>query len=181
MDAASARLRRRARRAVRVAVRRGLLARSACQRCGATPAQAHHPDYARPLDVEWLCVPCHADAHHGAPAGNGEPALAELVRSLRGAESQARFADRLGVDQSDVSRFLRGRRGAGTEFIYGLFRAFPQRGTDIADALLADESARVGADPTTGAGAVSVPDVTRPFTGADSTAPTQEVDISQTA
>ena len=30
-----------------------------CEVCGVTPANAHHDDYARPLDVRWLC-----DTHH---------------------------------------------------------------------------------------------------------------------
>lgn len=36
----------------------------ACQRCGAVPKriEAHHADYSKPLDVEWLCKPCHAQA-----------------------------------------------------------------------------------------------------------------------
>ncbi len=33
----------------------------ACERPG--PVQAHHHDYAKPLDVVWLCVACHADEH----------------------------------------------------------------------------------------------------------------------
>lgn len=43
------------------AVRIGLLERRAtCEQCGATGRiQAHHYDYSRPLEVEWLCQRCH--------------------------------------------------------------------------------------------------------------------------
>lgn len=42
----------------------GLIERpQACERCGeAADVDAHHYDYARPLEVEWLCRPCHATA-----------------------------------------------------------------------------------------------------------------------
>lgn len=37
---------------------------AACQECGATTKlQRHHPDYARPLDVEILCATCHSARH----------------------------------------------------------------------------------------------------------------------
>jgi hypothetical protein len=41
-----------------------------CQKCGVIPPksrsgasqiQAHHPDYTKPLEVEWLCPPCHGE------------------------------------------------------------------------------------------------------------------------
>jgi len=57
--------RARAHRALRWAVRSGRITRAvACQRCGSTPnrIEAHHWDYSKPLDVEWLCKPCHAQA-----------------------------------------------------------------------------------------------------------------------
>jgi hypothetical protein len=77
----------RARRLVRDAIKRGHLSRpSECSRCGGNPGQrsdgrslihAHHSKgYDNPLDVEWLCVSCHAkedDRVNGA--ANGQSVL----------------------------------------------------------------------------------------------------------
>jgi hypothetical protein len=51
----------RAHTAVYHAIKRGQLVRAeACQRCAkACKTEASHDDYAKPLDVEWLCRPCH--------------------------------------------------------------------------------------------------------------------------
>ena len=38
-----------------------------CTECGAT-AQKHHEDYARPLDVIWLCRRCHLRRHPTTPS-----------------------------------------------------------------------------------------------------------------
>lgn len=36
-----------------------------CQECGITcKTHAHHPDYSKPFDVQWLCRPCHILKHH---------------------------------------------------------------------------------------------------------------------
>jgi hypothetical protein len=56
-----------ARQIVRNAVRDGAIARQPCIKCGAK-AEAHHPDYDRPLDVVWLC-PQHHKAAHAAMEG----------------------------------------------------------------------------------------------------------------
>lgn len=55
-----------ARTAVHNAVRDGRLIKEACKLCGATErVQAHHEDYSRPLDIEWLCFRCHRGHRHG--------------------------------------------------------------------------------------------------------------------
>lgn len=54
-----------ARKLTSQAIASGRLMRQPCEGCGATPADAHHDDYSRPLDVRWLCEACHA-AHHVA-------------------------------------------------------------------------------------------------------------------
>jgi ribosomal protein S27AE len=55
----------RAREKVAYAVRWGHLRRQPCEACGAPKAAAHHDDYSKPLEVRWLCRPCH-DTHHAA-------------------------------------------------------------------------------------------------------------------
>ena len=52
-------------RVVRNAVRRGELIRQPCA-CGKR-AQAHHEDYARPLEIQWLCPSCHRRHHLSKP------------------------------------------------------------------------------------------------------------------
>jgi hypothetical protein len=53
-----------ARQAVNNAIARGHLVRSACVECGSTEyVQAHHEDYSKPLEVEWLCFRCHRKRH----------------------------------------------------------------------------------------------------------------------
>ncbi len=48
--------------ATRSAIRRGLLSPQPCEICGAT-AEAHHPDHADPLRVQWLCRIHHKRLH----------------------------------------------------------------------------------------------------------------------
>lgn len=56
--------RMRARNALSNAVRAGRVARTPCAFCGADDQlEAHHHDYTKPLDVTWLCKPCHRRFH----------------------------------------------------------------------------------------------------------------------
>ena len=54
----------RAHNAVRHALKRGELTKQPCAMCGTTERiEAHHDDYAKLLDVRWLCFPCHRAFH----------------------------------------------------------------------------------------------------------------------
>lgn len=53
---------RKAHKAVEVALVNGTISKRPCA-CGSTKVHAHHDDYSMPLDVRWLCSPCHR-AHH---------------------------------------------------------------------------------------------------------------------
>ena len=49
--------------AVGRAIRNGDLVRKPCIRCGEQKSVAHHEDYDKPLEVMWLCQPCHKQRH----------------------------------------------------------------------------------------------------------------------
>jgi hypothetical protein len=50
-------------RAVSRAIRSGRLVPMPCQKCGEPQTEAHHDDYAKPLEVRWLCHLCHREEH----------------------------------------------------------------------------------------------------------------------
>ena len=60
-----ARRRANARSYARVYLQRGKIPRAGCRECGSDEAQMHHDDYDRPLEVTWLCRPCHLGLHAG--------------------------------------------------------------------------------------------------------------------
>lgn len=55
--------RQRSHKAVGNAIKNGTLVRLPCERCGNEKSLAHHEDYDKPLDVMWLCQPCHKQRH----------------------------------------------------------------------------------------------------------------------
>ena len=52
-----------ARQKVNNAIRSGILIKKPCNVCGNKNSQAHHKDYRKFLDVEWLCFKCHRKLH----------------------------------------------------------------------------------------------------------------------
>ncbi len=48
---------------VKHAVSMGYIKPLPCQECGQEPTHAHHDDYSKPLDIQWLCYQHHADIH----------------------------------------------------------------------------------------------------------------------
>lgn len=67
------------------AIKKGILKPSPCEECGKTGkmsdgrnlVQAHHDDYNKPLDVRWLCQPCHHEWHK-----NNKPIKRKEVREI---------------------------------------------------------------------------------------------------
>lgn len=49
--------------AVARAIKNGVLFREPCIKCNSEKTVAHHEDYDKPLDVTWLCQPCHKKRH----------------------------------------------------------------------------------------------------------------------
>lgn len=119
----------RAYRMVRTALKQGALTRPGqCERCGATPPlgsdgrstiHAHHADYSRPLDVEWICAACHRAETRlpdkmGAPTfgeRNGAARLnAEAVAHIRSSTLSTRqLADYYGVSWPTVGNVRKGK------------------------------------------------------------------------
>jgi hypothetical protein len=50
---------------VSAAIASGKLKRLACEVCGSENSHAHHEDYAKPLEVRWLCPLHHSKVHQG--------------------------------------------------------------------------------------------------------------------
>jgi hypothetical protein len=64
---AEARAKDRARSYAGVALRRGDIKREPCVDCGSEAVEMHHADYSKPIEITWLCRPCHLARH-----ANGE-------------------------------------------------------------------------------------------------------------
>ncbi len=69
------------------AVRSGALVRQPCVRCGQDKSEGHHPDYARPLDVVWLCRQHHRLEHtmnaSGDPSAGGKARAEKMTKEAR--------------------------------------------------------------------------------------------------
>lgn len=52
----------RARGVVYINLRNGKLIKLPCSVCGSVKSEAHHPDYSKPLEVEWYCKKHHLEA-----------------------------------------------------------------------------------------------------------------------
>ena len=48
------------------ALRGGKINKSPCGICGSKESQMHHADYDKPLEITWLCRPCHYRLHSAA-------------------------------------------------------------------------------------------------------------------
>ncbi len=93
-----------------MAKRAGDLVAKPCEVCGSRPSVAHHDDYAKPLDVRWLCRSCHGRWHaeHGSAANrdiSGLPPGAAKCGMTR--KERIRVAAEADVDPRTVARWLK--------------------------------------------------------------------------
>jgi hypothetical protein len=115
-------------RKVRTAIKNGVIIRpDKCERCGSleklgsdgrSTIQAHHHDYNKPLDIEWICAKCHRAETPlpeiiGAPSfgeGNGQSKLTEkTVAEIRvSQETNRALAKKYGVAHSTIGRAKNG-------------------------------------------------------------------------
>lgn len=56
-----------AREKLKYEVKMGRVKKGVCEKCGNPKVQAHHHDYTKPLDVNWLCSKHHAEIHRKHP------------------------------------------------------------------------------------------------------------------
>ena len=68
MKKVSYRIAGRAHAIVAKAIKDGELTPQSCEVCGAQKTQAHHEDYSKPFDVNWLCTKHHGERHRNRPA-----------------------------------------------------------------------------------------------------------------
>ncbi len=57
------RAKQQAKASVAYAKKKGRLIPKPCAVCGSTRVDGHHPDYSKPLEVEWLCRKHHYELH----------------------------------------------------------------------------------------------------------------------
>lgn len=53
-----------ARLIVNKTIKRGILTRKPCEKCGKEKSEAHHEDYNKPLEIVWLCKKHHTERHY---------------------------------------------------------------------------------------------------------------------
>jgi hypothetical protein len=79
-----------ARMTTRRAIRRGELARQPCEKCGGQKSEVHHKDYSEPLDVRWLCKPCHAAEHRKTHCFRGHELSGDNLVFIKGKRHSCR-------------------------------------------------------------------------------------------
>ena len=115
---------RKARRAVRTALERGIISRpKTCSKCGATPKagkdgraliQADHADYSNPLEIDWVCSLCHVvitggmDGEKNGRAKLSESQVAEVRNKHKAGKNFVQLAAEYGLHRITISRIVKG-------------------------------------------------------------------------
>lgn len=98
-----------ARSAVWKAVKNGELKREPCEVCSSPITEAHHPDYSKPLEVNWFCRLHHRLLHKDDP----RRPHARKRRPFRDdwlAFTKAETAEHLGLPLKTINKFIKDGR-----------------------------------------------------------------------
>jgi hypothetical protein len=64
-------------------VKSGKIIRLPCEVCGEKRVHGHHDDYAKPLEVRWLCSVHHAEWHlANGPGANGDKPASDSMKGI---------------------------------------------------------------------------------------------------
>lgn len=128
-------LKQKAHMAVRKAIALGQLVRPMnCEHCGLapkatsdgrSPIQAHHRDYSKPLEVEWICAKCHRQETPlplvmggrcvGEANGQSKFTTQDVIAARRLRQKglpYSEIASRFGVDKKTAMRAIKGEQWA---------------------------------------------------------------------
>ncbi len=100
-------------RIVRTALRKGTIVKpELCSRCGnkAKRLEAHHHDYSKPLEVEWLCTPCHTLIRPTTILSNEQVNEIRLRYAEPRRPSQRALAKEYGVSQAHIYMIVNRKR-----------------------------------------------------------------------
>lgn len=100
-------------------VKKGNIVPQPCAQCGAGKAQAHHPDYSKKVDVEWLCRKCHGAIHRKTHCVNGHEMTPENTGSRSDRNGQRYCIACVRVAQRNYMRAKRaGRRAVAPKCVF---------------------------------------------------------------
>lgn len=99
-----------AQRAAQKAIRNGLLIRGNCEECGKPNAHAHHKDYSKPLEVNWMCSTCHSKLHGEELKKhyetNKNPLIPKAIELRNSGMNYRNIALQLNVSHSQVYKWI---------------------------------------------------------------------------
>lgn len=105
-----------ARRIATKAIRDSVLKPLKCRDCKSKNTQAHHPNYLKPLEVIWLCPPCHTAEHrNGLPYKPMRDQAKEDMRLL--SEYKDRIREKQGIKEAKIKMMAKIKKARAIEFL----------------------------------------------------------------
>lgn len=99
-----------AQRAVHKAINNGTLVRGNCEKCNKPNGHAHHNDYSKPLEVNWLCAKCHSNLHNEELKKHYQitknPLIPKAIELRKQNMSYGQISKALNISRSQVYKWI---------------------------------------------------------------------------